>query len=34
MLDKRILIFSHEFPPFGGGAGVVAYQYCIELQKQ
>jgi glycosyltransferase involved in cell wall biosynthesis len=31
---KKILIFSHEFPPFGGGAGVVAYQYCIELQKQ
>ena len=33
-MNKKILIFSHEFPPFGGGAGVVAYQYCKELQKQ
>ncbi len=32
--NKKILIFSHEFPPFGGGAGIVAYQYCKELQKQ
>ena len=31
---KKILIFSHEFPPFGGGAGVVACQYCVELKKQ
>ena len=27
----NILIISHEFPPFGGGAGVVAYQYCLKL---
>lgn len=33
MKNKKILIFSHEFPPFGGGAGVVAYQYCMELEK-
>lgn len=25
---KNILIFSHEFPPFGGGAGVVAKDYA------
>ena len=24
MNKKQILIFSHEFPPFGGGAGIVA----------
>lgn len=31
---KRILIISNEFPPNGGGRGIVAYQYCIELNKQ
>lgn len=30
---EKILIFSHEFPPFGGGAGVVALQYCLALSK-
>ena len=34
MQNKKILIFSHEFPPFGGGAGIVAYQYCKKLQKR
>lgn len=28
---QRVLIFSHEFPPNGGGAGVVAYQLCEEF---
>lgn len=28
MTNKKILIFSHEFPPFGGGAGVVAKDYA------
>jgi glycosyltransferase involved in cell wall biosynthesis len=32
-MSKKVLVFSHEFPPFGGGAGVVAYQYCIEFEK-
>jgi glycosyltransferase involved in cell wall biosynthesis len=31
MKNKKILLISHEFPPFGGGAGVVAYQYCLKL---
>lgn len=31
---KKILVFSHEFPPFGGGAGIVASQFCFELSKQ
>lgn len=30
---KKILIFSHEFPPFGGGAGVVAWQFASELKN-
>lgn len=34
MIKNKVLIFSHEFPPFCGGVGVVAYQYCIELNKQ
>jgi glycosyltransferase involved in cell wall biosynthesis len=28
MIKKKILIFSHEFPPLGGGAGVVAKDYA------
>ena len=31
MNKKKVLIISHEFPPFGGGAGVVAKQYCYAL---
>ena len=31
---KKILIFSHEFPPFGGGAGIVAYQYCLKFKNK
>ncbi|MGJ3355105.1 glycosyltransferase family 4 protein [Providencia sp. Je.9.19] len=27
----KILIISHEFPPVGGGAGIVAKQYCDYL---
>lgn len=30
----RVLVFSHEFPPSGGGAGVVASQICEELTKK
>ncbi len=30
---KNIVVFSHEFPPFGGGAGVVAKQYCKVLSE-
>lgn len=30
-MSKKILIFSHEFPPDTGGAGVVAFQYAIEF---
>jgi len=29
----RVLVFSHEFPPVGGGAGVVAAQVCAELSQ-
>jgi len=32
-MHKKILIISQEFPPFGGGAGVVAQQNAIELAK-
>lgn len=28
---KKILIFSHEFPPVTGGAGTVAYQYAVQF---
>ena len=28
MVKKRILVFSHEFPPRIGGAGIVAQQYA------
>ena len=31
---KKILIFSHEFPPFGGGAGVVAKHYAKKLSDE
>lgn len=33
MIEKRkkVLVFSHELPPVGGGAGVVASQHCLEL---
>ncbi len=31
--NKKVLIFSHELPPQGGGAGVVGLQYCNELSK-
>lgn len=33
MIEKRkkVLVFSHELPPIGGGAGVVASQHCLEL---
>jgi len=31
--SKKILVFSHELPPLGGGAGVVASQHCIELKS-
>ena len=34
MANKKILIFSHEFPPFGGGAGVVAKDYAYLLSSQ
>lgn len=33
MNNKRVLVFSHELPPEGGGAGVVGLQYCLELVK-
>jgi len=33
MINKKILIFSHEFPPLGGGAGVVANQFAVELTE-
>jgi glycosyltransferase involved in cell wall biosynthesis len=33
MNKKKVLIISHEFPPFGGGAGVVAKQYCYALNN-
>lgn len=33
MANKKILIFSHEFPPDIGGVGVVAEQFAIELSK-
>lgn len=35
LLKKKleVLIISHEFPPFGGGAGIVAFRYCVELEK-
>jgi glycosyltransferase involved in cell wall biosynthesis len=32
--NKNILIISNEFPPNGGGRGVVAYQYCLSLKNQ
>ena len=31
---KKILIFSHEFHPFGGGAGVVAKHYAKKLSDE
>lgn len=31
VVTKKVLVFSHELPPFGGGAGVVATQHCIEF---
>ncbi|MFT5759450.1 MAG: glycosyltransferase involved in cell wall biosynthesis [Alteromonadaceae bacterium] len=30
-VKQRVLVFSHELPPQGGGAGVVGLQYCSEL---
>ncbi|MCT4643190.1 MAG: glycosyltransferase family 4 protein [Bacteriovoracaceae bacterium] len=32
-MSKRILIFSHEFPPIGGGAGIVGYQYALNFSQ-
>ncbi|MFT5295398.1 MAG: glycosyltransferase involved in cell wall biosynthesis [Colwellia sp.] len=29
----RVLVISHEYPPFGGGAGVVAQDMCRGLSK-
>ena len=34
MNKKQILIFSHEFPPFGGGAGIVAKFYANKLADE
>lgn len=31
MFKKRLLVFSHEFPPVTGGAGTVAYQYAVQF---
>lgn len=33
MNKKKILLFSHEYPPTIGGAGIVAEQYFLELTK-
>jgi L-malate glycosyltransferase len=32
-MKKRILVFSHEFPPMQGGAGTYAYELSIGLNK-
>ena len=33
MNSKKILIFSHEFPPFLGGVGKIAYEFCKMYSK-
>ena len=33
MMKNKVLMFSHELPPQGGGAGVVGLQYCCELAE-
>ncbi|WP_197477713.1 MULTISPECIES: glycosyltransferase family 4 protein [unclassified Marinomonas] len=33
MKNNKVLVFSHELPPLGGGAGVVGLQYCNELYQ-
>ena len=33
-MTLKVLLFSHEFPPSGGGAGVVAMQYYFSLVNQ
>ncbi|WP_318407059.1 glycosyltransferase family 4 protein [Photobacterium leiognathi] len=32
-MNFKILMFSHEYPPYGGGAGVVASQFIKELSS-